>query len=91
MAPIMPEPKLLQKYIRISRPSLRSGDTLTIFNEIIERRDSLYERQRRLNSWKVSTKTESHQQKNYQDAVEIIDWYTAKQPAGRLEPSAALW
>lgn len=56
---------------------LRSGDTLTIFNEIITRRDSLDEKAETLEQLESFYKDGSHQQKNYQDAVEIIDWYSA--------------
>ena len=68
---------------------LRSGDTLTIFNEIIERRDSLYEKAETLEQLEGFYKDGSHQQKNYQDAVEIIDWYTANsllEDLSRLQP-----
>jgi hypothetical protein len=68
---------------------LRSGDTLTIFNEIITRRDSLDEKAETLEQLESFYKDGSHQQKNYQDAVEIIDWYSANcllEDLSRLQP-----
>ena len=68
---------------------LRSSDALTIFNEIIERRDSLDEKAETLEQLEGFYKDGSHQQKNYQDAVEIIDWFNANsllQDLSRLQP-----
>lgn len=68
---------------------LRSGDALTIFNEIIERRDSLNEKAETLEQLEGFYKDGSHQQKNYQDAVGIIDWFNANsllQDLSRLQP-----
>ncbi len=55
---------------------LRSGDTLTVFNEIIARKDSLAEKAETLEQLEAFYKDGSNQQKNYQDAIEIIEWYT---------------
>ena len=55
---------------------LRSGDTLTVFNEIIARKDSLEEKAETLEQLEAFYKDGSNQQKNYQDAIEIIEWYT---------------
>lgn len=68
---------------------LRSSDALTIFNEIIERRDSLDEKAETLEQLEGFYKNGSHQQKNYQDAVEIIDWFIANsllEDLSRLQP-----
>lgn len=54
---------------------LKSNDTLTIFNEIIKRADSLEDNAETLEYLESFYKEGSHQQKNYQDAVEIIEWY----------------
>ena len=56
---------------------LRSGDALTIFNEIISRRDSLDEHAETLEQLEAFYKDGSHQHKNYEDAVAIIDWFIA--------------
>ncbi len=56
---------------------LRSSDTLTIFNEIIARKDSLEDRAETLDQLEGFYKDGSNQQKNYQDAIAIIDWYMA--------------
>ena len=68
---------------------LRSGDTLTIFNEIIERRDSLYEKADALSSWKVFTKTEATAEE-LSDAAEITTVYR-QQPAGRFVVCSLWW
>lgn len=68
---------------------LRSGDALTIFNEIIARHDSLDDKAETLEQLEVFYKDGSHQQKNYQDAVEIIDWFNANrllEDLSRLQP-----
>jgi len=68
---------------------LRSSDALTIFNEIIKRRDSLYEKAEILEQLESFYKDGSYQQKNYQDAVEIIDWFNANrllEDLSRLQP-----
>lgn len=68
---------------------LRSGDALTIFNEIIARKDSLDTKAETLEQLEGFYKDGSHQQKNYQDAVEIIDWYSANcllEDLSRLQP-----
>ena len=56
---------------------LKSGDSLTVFNEIINRADSLEDNAETLEQLEGFYKEGSHQQKNYQDAVEIIDWYNS--------------
>ncbi len=68
---------------------LRSGDALTVFNEIISRRDSLEAHAETLEQLEAFYKSGSHQQRNYQDAVEIIDWYNENallQDLSRLQP-----
>lgn len=56
---------------------LKSGDSLTVFNEIINRADSLEDHAETLDQLEGFYKEGSHQQKNYQDALEIISWYNA--------------
>ena len=56
---------------------LRSSDTLTIFNEVIARKDSLEEKAETLEQLEGFYKDYSYPQQNYQDALEIIDWYIA--------------
>ena len=56
---------------------LQSGDSLTIFNEIISRADSLEDKAETLEQLEAFYKEGSHQQKNYQDALAIIGWYDA--------------
>ena len=54
---------------------LKSNDSLTVFNEIINRADSLEDNAETLEQLEGFYKEGSHQQKNYQDALDIIDWY----------------
>lgn len=54
---------------------LRSSDTLTVFNEIISRKDNLIDRAEALEQLESFYKVGSNQQQNYQDAVAIADWY----------------
>lgn len=54
---------------------LRSDDTLTIFTEIIDRKDSLEDRAESLEQLEAFYKDGSNQQKTYKDAAAIIDWY----------------
>jgi len=56
---------------------LRSSDALTIFNEVIARKDNLENRAETLEQLESFYKDGSNQQKNYQDAIAIIDWYMA--------------
>ena len=56
---------------------LRSADTLTIFNEIVARQESLEDRSETLEQLEAFYKSGSHQQKNYQDALAILEWYQA--------------
>ncbi len=56
---------------------LKSGDSLTVFNEIINRADSLEDHAETLEQLEGFYKEGSHQQKNYQDALGIISWYNA--------------
>ena len=56
---------------------LRSADTLTIFNEIVARQESLEDHSETLEQLEAFYKSGSHQQKNYQDALEILEWYQA--------------
>ena len=54
---------------------LRTSDTLTIFNEIIARQESLMDKSEQLEQLESFYREGSNQQKNYKDAVEIVDWY----------------
>ena len=54
---------------------LRSSDALTILNEIITRKDSLEDKAETLEQLEAFYKEGSHQQQNFQDARQIIDWY----------------
>lgn len=54
---------------------LRSSDTLTIFNEIIAREDSLKDKSEQLEQLESFYRAGSNQQKNYKDAIEIAEWY----------------
>ncbi len=54
---------------------LRTSDTLTIFNEIIARQESLMNKSEQLEQLESFYREGSNQQKNYKDAVEIVDWY----------------
>ena len=54
---------------------LRSSDTLTIFNEIISRKENLIDKAEVLEQLESFYKDGSNQQKNYQDAIEIVEWY----------------
>lgn len=56
---------------------LKSSDSLTVFNEIINRADSLEDNAETLEQLEGFYKEGSHQQKNYQDALEIIGWYNS--------------
>ena len=56
---------------------LKSNDTLTVFNEIIKRADSLEDKAETLEQLEGFYKEGSHQQKNYQDALDIISWYNS--------------
>ncbi len=63
--------KLYQDFSAI----LKSSDSLPIFNEIINRADSLEDNVEILDQLEGFYKEGSHQQKNYQDALELIEWY----------------
>ena len=68
---------------------LKTNDSLTIFNEIIKRADWLEDRAEVLEQLESFYKEGSHQQKNYQDALEIIDWYNSNrmfEDLSRLDP-----
>ena len=54
---------------------LRSSDTLTIFNEVISREDSLKDKAEQLEQLESFYRAGSNQQKNYKDAIEIAEWY----------------
>lgn len=54
---------------------LRSTDALTVFNEIIARKDSLLDHAEELEQLESFYKTGSNQQQNYKDAILIADWY----------------
>lgn len=68
---------------------LRSSDTLSIFNEIIARKDSLEENAETLEQLEAFYKDGSNQQKNYQDGKKICEWYAQNrslQDLSKLEP-----
>lgn len=54
---------------------LRSTDALTIFNEIISRKNSLLAHAEELEQLESFYKDGSNQQQNYRDAIQIVDWY----------------
>ncbi len=54
---------------------LRSTDALTVFNEIISRKDSLLKHSEELEQLESFYKDGSNQQQNYKDAKQIIEWY----------------
>ena len=54
---------------------LRSSDTLTIFNEVIAREDSLKDKAEQLEQLESFYRAGSNQQKNYKDAIEIAEGY----------------
>jgi len=56
---------------------LRSSDTLTIFTEIIARKDSLIDHAEVLEQLESFYRDGSNQQKTYKEACTIIDWYQA--------------
>lgn len=63
---------------------LRSNDATTIFNEIINRKDNLTSRVDTLEQLEAFYKEGSNQYKNFQDAIEIIDWYQENYMFGNL-------
>ncbi len=65
---------------------LRSTDTVTIFNEIVACKDSLDDQAETLEQLESFYKKGSHQQKNYQDATAIIDWYNENALLQDLSP-----
>ena len=68
---------------------LHSSDTLSIFNEIIARKDSLEDNAETLEQLEAFYKEGSNQQKNYQDGKAICDWYAQNcslQDLSRLAP-----
>lgn len=71
---------------------LRSSDTLSIFNEIIARKDSLEDNAETLEQLEAFYKDGSNQQKNYQDGKKICEWYAQNcslQDLSKLEPIVA--
>lgn len=58
---------------------LRTSDAATVFDEVIARAESLEDNAEILEQLEAFYKDGSNQQKNYQDAVEIIIWYTDNQ------------
>ena len=56
---------------------LKSKDPLSIFNEIISRADQLENRAETLEQLECFYKEGGHQQKNYQDALAVINWYNS--------------
>ncbi len=68
---------------------LQSSDTLSIFNEVIARKDDLEDRAETLEQLEAFYKEGSNQQKNYQDGKTICQWYTQNcslQDLSRLAP-----
>lgn len=55
---------------------LHASDTVSIFQEIINRKDSLEDRAETLEQLEAFYKDGSNQQKNYQDAKDICNWYS---------------
>ncbi len=55
---------------------LRPNDTLSIFQVVIEKRNSLENKSEILEQLEAFYKEGSNQQKNYQDAKDICDWYS---------------
>ena len=54
---------------------LQASDTLSIFQEIVSRKDSLEDKAETLEQLEAFYKDGSNQQKNYQDAKDICNWY----------------
>ena len=54
---------------------LQASDTISIFQEIINRKDSLEDKAETLEQLEAFYKEGSNQQKNYQDAKNICEWY----------------
>lgn len=54
---------------------LHASDTLSVFKEIIERKDDLDDKAETLEQLEAFYKDGSNQQKNYQDAKDICTWY----------------
>lgn len=54
---------------------LHASDTISIFQEIINRKDSLEDKAETLEQLEAFYKDGSNQQKNYQDAKDICKWY----------------
>ncbi len=54
---------------------LRTSDALSVFQEIISRRESLESKAETLEQLEAFYKEGSHQQKNYQDAKSLCRWY----------------
>ena len=68
---------------------LKSSDTLTIFNELIARKDSLDDKAETLEQLEAFYKEGSHQQKTYAEATAIVDWFNANcllEDLSRLQP-----
>lgn len=55
---------------------LHATDTISIFQEVINRKDSLEDRAEILEQLEAFYKEGSNQQKNYQDAKDICNWYS---------------
>jgi hypothetical protein len=71
---------------------MRSSDTLSVFNEIIARKDSLEGNAETLEQLEAFYKEGSNQQKNYQDGKQICEWYAQNcslQDLSKLEPIVA--
>ena len=68
---------------------LHSSDTLSVFNEIIARKESLEDNAETLEQLEAFYKDGSNQQKNYQDGKKICEWYAQNcslQDLSKLEP-----
>lgn len=68
---------------------LKSSDTLTIFNELIARKDRLDDKAETLEQLEAFYKDGSHQQKTYAEAAAIVDWFNANcllEDLSRLQP-----
>ena len=65
-------PEIYQDFEAITKTS----DALTIFNEIIKRKEHLIDKAEVLEQLEGFYKEGSNQQKVYKDAVDILDWYS---------------
>lgn len=68
--------KVASEIYRDFEAILKSNDTATIFNEIIKRKNNLEDNAETLEQLEAFYKDNSSQQRNYKDAIAMIDWYT---------------